>query len=238
MFRFFLSFLICLPLLPMAAQDAISVDELIEKHIAAMGGREAMSKVSSLVMTGSFELPAMGASGTITIYQKAPNKRLAVINIDGFGEIYQGFDGERGFSVSPMGSIDMSGQMLEDAKRDAVFHPELRLKELYPKIEVKGKGKVNGRDAWIVSMTPEKGNPVTAYFDAETFLMVKNSAVRMTDQGEAEIESEFGEFREVAGTGVRAPHLIKQKMPIGEIILRITEIKPNAEIPDSRFAKP
>lgn len=237
MFRFVLSFL-CLPLVPMAAQDTISVDELIGKHVAAMGGREALEKVTSLVMTGTFELPAMGASGSISIYQKAPNKRLAVINIDGFGEIFQGFDGERGFSVSPMGSIDMTGQMLEDAKRDAVMHPELRLKELYPKIEVKGKGKAGDRDAWIVVMTPEKGSPVTAYFDAETFLMLKNSAVRVTDQGEAEIESEFGDFREVPGTGIKAAHLIKQKMPFGEIILRITEIKPNAEIPDSKFARP
>lgn len=237
MFRFVLSFL-CLPVVVMAAQDAISVDELIGKHMAAMGGREALEKVTSLVMTGTFELPAMGASGSITIYQKAPNKRLAVISIDGFGEILQGFDGELGFSVSPMGSIDMTGQMLEDAKRDAVLHPELRLKELYPKIEVKGKGKAGDRDAWIVVMTPEKGNPVTAYFDAETFLMLKNSGVRVTDQGEAEIESEFGDFREVPGTGIKAPHLIRQKMPIGEIILRITEIKPNTEIPGSKFAKP
>lgn len=225
-------------LLAPGAQDAPSVDELVEKHIAAVGGREALSKVSSLVMTGSFELPAMGASGTITIYQKAPNKRLSVINIDGFGEIFQGFDGERGFSISPMGSIDMTGQMLEDAKRDATMHAELHLKELYPKIEVKGKGKAGDRDAWIVVMTPEKGNPVTAYFDAETFLMLKTSGVRVTDQGEAEIESEFGEFREVPGTGMKAPHLIRQKLPVGEIILRITDIKANVDIPDSKFAKP
>jgi hypothetical protein len=221
-----------------AAQDTLSVDELIEKHIAAVGGREALSKVSSVVMTGSFELPAMGASGTITIYQKAPNKRLSVINIDGFGEIFQGFDGERGFSISPMGSIDMTGQMLEDAKRDATMHAELHLKELYPKIEVKGKGKAGDRDAWIVVMTPEKGNPVTAWFDAETFLMLKTSGVRVTDQGEAEIESEFGDFREVPETGMKAPHLIRQKLPVGEVILRITDIKANVDIPDSKFAKP
>ncbi len=222
----------------LAAQDTIAVDELIEKHVAAVGGREALEKVTSTVMTGSFELPAMGATGTITMYAKAPNKRMTVISVDGFGEIYQGFDGERGFSVSPMGSIDMSGQMLEDMKRDALMHPELQLKQIYPKIEVKGKGKASDREAWIVVMTPEKGNPVTAWFEAETFLMVKTSAVRITDQGEAEIETEFGDFREVPGAGIKAPHLIKQKMPVGEIITRITEVKANTDIPDSRFAKP
>lgn len=220
------------------AQDTIAVDELIEKHVAAVGGCEALEKVTSTVMTGSFELPAMGATGTITMYAKAPNKRMTVINIDGFGEIFQGFDGERGFSVSPMGSIDMSGQMLEDMKRDSLLHQELQLKQIYPKIEVKGKGKASDREAWILVMTPEKGNPVTAWFDAETFLMLKTSGVRITDQGEAEIETEFGDYREVPGTGMKAPHLIKQKLPVGEIITRITEIKANADIPDSRFAKP
>lgn len=227
-----------MPAAPSATQDAITADELIEKHIAAVGGREVLEKVTSTVMSGSFELPAMGATGTITIYAKAPNKRMTVINVDGFGEIFQGFDGERGFSVSPMGAIDMSGQMLEDMKRDSLLHPELQWKQIYPKIEIQGKGKAGERDAWIVVMMPEKGSPVTAHFDAETFFMLKTSAVRMTDQGEAEIETEFGDYREVADTGMKAPHLIKQKMPVGEIITRITEIQTNVDIPDSKFAKP
>jgi len=136
-----------------------------------------------------------------------------------------------------MGAMDLSGQMLEDMKRDSVMHPELRLKELYPKIEIKGKGKAGDRDAWIVVMTPETGNPVTAWFDAETFLLIKTSGIRTTEQGEAEVESEFSDFREVPG-GIKAPHLIRQKLPVGEVILRINDVKTNVEIDDSKFARP
>lgn len=221
-----------------SAQDAISVDELIEKHIAATGGRAALEKVQTMVMTGSFELPAMGASGAIAVHAKAPNKRLAVINVDGFGEIFQGFDGERGFSVSPMGSVDFTGQMLEDARRDSMMHPELHWKELYSKIEVKGKGKVGERDAWIVAMTPEKGNPTTAWFDAESFLLLKTSGVRITDQGEAEITTEFSDFREVPGAGVKLAHQMKQVIPVGEIIMRFNDVKVNVDIDDAKFKKP
>jgi hypothetical protein len=224
--------------LPAAAQESITVDQLFEKHIAAIGGREALEKFQSAIMTGSFELPVMGASGSVTVHAKAPNKRLAVINIDGFGEIFQGFDGERGFSVSPMGSIDFSGQMLEDAKRDAVFHQELYWKELYPKIEIRGKEKVGDREAWAVVMTPEKGKPMTAWFDAESFLLLKTSAVRMTDQGEAEITTEFSDYREVPGTGVKMAHQMKQVLPVGEVIMRFKEIQANAAIDDAKFAKP
>ncbi len=232
------AFVLALSGLPLAAQDSISVDEVIQKHIAALGGREALEKVASTVMTGSFELPAMGASGTITVYAKAPNKRLAVINIDGFGEIFQGFNGESGFSVSPMGSVDFTGQMLEDAKRDSLMHPELHWKEIYPKIEIKGKGKVGEREAWIVVMTPEKGNPLTAWFDAESFLLLKTSGVRVTDQGEAEVTTELSDYREVPGTGVKMAHQMKQVIPVGEIIMRFTEIKANADIDDAKFNKP
>lgn len=70
------------------AQVSIALDELIEKHIAAMGGREALERVTSTVMTGSFELPAMRAFGSITIYGKAPNKRMTVIVDDGSTDAY------------------------------------------------------------------------------------------------------------------------------------------------------
>lgn len=223
---------------PAAAQGTVSVDELIEKHIAAVGGREALEKVKTTIMTGSFELPAMGASGTVTVHAKAPNKRLAVINIDGFGEIFQGFDGERGFSVSPMGAVDASGQMLEDMKRDSILHPALQFKQLYPKIEIKGKEQTGGRDAWAVVMTPEKGSPMKAWFDAETFLLLKTSGVRVTDQGEAEITTEFSDFREVPGAGLKMPHQMKQMLPVGEIIMRFNDIKANVDIDDAKFAKP
>lgn len=164
-----------------ATQDTISVDELIEKHIAANGGRAALENFKTMVMTGSFEMPAMGASGAITVHAKTPNNRLAVVNVDGFPEILQGFDGERGFSVSPMGSVDFTGTMLEDARHDSMMHQELHWKELYSKIEVKGKDKVGGGEAWIVAMTPEKGNSTTAWFDAESLFLLKTSGVRVTD---------------------------------------------------------
>ncbi len=221
-----------------AAQNTIAVDDLIEKHIAATGGREALEKVRTMVMSGSFELPAMGASGAINIFAKAPNKRLAVINVDGFGEIFQGFDGERGFSVGPMGSVDFTGQMLEDARRDSMMHPELHWKQMYSKIEIKGKDRVGEREAWVAAMTPEKGNPITAWFDAESFLLLKTSGVRVTDQGEAEVSTEFSDFREVPGTGIKMAHQMKQVIPVGEIIMRFTDVKANVDIDDAKFNKP
>lgn len=221
------------------AQEAAppTVDQILENVVGAVGGKEALEKVSSSVSKGTFELPSMGASGTLTVYAKAPNQRLVVISIDGFGDIFQGFDGTTGWSINPQGSTEMTGQMLEDAKRDSAFHGELRIRELYPKIELKGKEKVGDREAWVLAMTPEKGNPVKTYYDAETYLMLKSTGVRVTDQGEAEVTTEMEDWRTVEG-GIKAPFVIKQKLPIGDLIMKMSEVKTNVEIDDKKFSKP
>jgi hypothetical protein len=46
----------------------------------------------------------------------------------------------------------------------------------------------------------------------------------------------YTDYREV--DGVKTPFQWTQKTPVGEMIIKITEVKTNAEIDDSRFAKP
>jgi zinc protease len=221
------------------AQDAAptTVEQVIERYIAAAGGREAMAKVKSSVSKGTFELQGLGATGTITLYGKAPNLRLTVLSIEGFGEILQGFDGKAGWSVNPQGSMEMSGQMLEEAKRDAVFHGELAWKELFPKSEFKGKEKLGEREAWVVVLTPAAGKPITAYYDAETFLPVKTVSVRATEQGESEVTTETGDYRTVEG-GLKSPFLIRQKLQVGVLVVKLDEVKTNVEIEDKKFSRP
>jgi hypothetical protein len=81
-----------------AAQTA---DEIVEKHLAAIGGRAALSKLTSRVMAGTITVatPAGEFSGPIEIWNQAPNKVRTLINLDlsnvGVGKmtIDQRFDG-------------------------------------------------------------------------------------------------------------------------------------------------
>ena len=66
---------------PTLAQTA---DEIIEKHLAATGGRAALAKLSSRVATGTIALttPVGELKGTIEVSQKKPNKTRTLIKID------------------------------------------------------------------------------------------------------------------------------------------------------------
>jgi hypothetical protein len=212
-----------------------TVDQIMEKSIAATGGREAMKKMSSLVGLGSMDIVAMGATASFAVYTKAPDKRLTVTVVDGYGDISRGYDGKTGWNSEPQnGLVDVAGEELAVLKREAVFNGDLRWKELYPKAEVTGKGKVGERDCWIVKMTPADGRPETRYYDAETYLVAKG--VSNTDAGEVQVE--LSDYRDI-GNGVKNPYMMKLTVPaIGDLVIKFKEWKPNAEIDDARFSKP
>jgi hypothetical protein len=225
------------------AQDApkasITPDEIMDKAIQATGGREALMKLTSLTGTGTMDIVAMGSKATTEMYAKAPDKRLTVTKVEGYGEIKEGYDGKIAWSMEPQnGLVELSGERLAQAKRDSQFNGELRWKELYPKAEVTGKEKVGDRDCWVLKLTPTEGKPVVRYYDAETFLMAKVVVTADTPQGPTEIPVEFSDWKDI-GNGVKGPYTLKITLPgIGDLVTKYTEMKYNVDIDDAKFAKP
>lgn len=216
-----------------------TAEEIIEKGITATGGREAHLKMKSFAAKGSMEIVAMGASASVERYAKAPDKAASLTIVDGYGEIRQGYDGKVGWSSEPQnGLVELSGDMLAQTKREAQFHGELNWKDLYTKAEVTGSDKVNGKDAWIVKLTPKEGKVATRYYDMESGLLVKGLTNMVSPQGEAEIAVEMSDYKD-AGNGVKVPYTLKVTVPgIGDLVTKFKEYTPNAEIDDAKFAKP
>ena len=225
------------PAAPAVTESLPTVDQVLDKYVEALGGKAAIEKATSRVSKGTFELPEMGASGTLTIYAKMPNKSLVVVDVPGFGVIRQAFDGTVAWEDNPQSGVtEKSGAALATAKRDASFRRELELKTQYKQWEIKGKQKVGDQDVYVMTATPEEGAVETWYFDAGTGLLARVDAERETGQGTALIQASFKDYRDVEG--VKTPFRIEQAMPGMTIITKIDEVKQNVDIPDTQFAKP
>jgi hypothetical protein len=221
-----------------AAKPALTAADVIEKSIAASGGRAAMEKVTSTMFTGMMGTSPDEMHSMVTYYAKAPNKRLVVMNLEGVGEIRQGFDGTVGWNQMPgQEASEVTGEFLDEVRREAIFNAPLKWRELYSKAELKGKEKVGEREAYVVVLSPENDKPLTQYYDAETFLLLRQSGMYATPQGQMYIRAELSDYRDIGG-GLKAPFERKQVMPVGEINMRITVLKNNVEIDDAMFAKP
>ncbi len=220
-----------------ATAELPSVDKILAKNIEALGGKAALEKLTSRLAKGSFELPAMGASGTFEAYDKAPNKSGMRIEIAGFGTIVSNFDGTQAWSQDPMSGLrELSGLELAATKLHADYFKELKMKELYKKLEVKGKEKVGSAEAYVVEATPAEGAPEKFYYDAATGLLLRHDAERESPQGKMAIEITFEDYSVV--DGVQVWHTMKQSTPAYAMTMKVTEIKHNVAIDDAKFGKP
>ena len=230
-----------------APARAQSADEIIEKHIAASGGRAAFAKITSRTSIGTLSLttPVGDLKGSIEIYAKKPNKTRTLVKIDatalGGGEIVQDqrFDGTTGYVLdSFQGNRDIEGAQLEGLKNGSFPSPLLNYKEIGQTVTLGEKEKVGGGDAFVLRLTPKSGPATRVYIDATTFMLVKTAATINVPQLGGDIEQvvEFSDFRDV--DGIKLPFKTKSSNPAQTIDITMKTITHNADIDDASFVRP
>lgn len=214
-----------------------TVDEILNKQVTALGGKEALEKISSRIVKGTIEIEGMGLNGPLEIYAKAPNKSATKIDLQGVGKIMNVFDGEKAYALDPQGGLrELSGAEFATAKRNADFYEPLNVKKYFAKMEVKGKEKVGGADAYVVVATPAVGDPEKLYFAVDTGLLVRLDSDNETPQGKMSFETYPSDYKEV--NGVKVAHTLRQVSSAFTAVIKLTEVKNNVSVEDATFAKP
>jgi len=225
-----------------------SVDQIIAKYAAALGGEQAIRKVTSRVITGTQMIPT-GPGGsvpmpaTIERDQKAPNLVVNVYHTSTY-TISDGFDGTRAWSQ------DMSGRVTEPprldqlrAKRDADFYLPLDLKQTYTQMQVRGVARVNDHDAYVVIARPQGDMAERLYFDVQTGLLLRKWSTLPTPAGNAPFQVDYADYRDT-GSGVKFPFLITmnpanaRSEPTSNATIRVTKVQDNAPLDTPKFTKP
>jgi outer membrane lipoprotein-sorting protein len=220
-------------------------DEVVEKHLAALGGRAALAKLASRKSTGTvtFTTPGGDLSGPIEIDLKAPNKSRAHITLDltplgGPGQmvVEQKFDGTVGRATNSMqGDVEITGNQLQNMRNNTFPTPLMTYKESGTKLEVQPKEQVGGRDAVVLLATPKAGPPVRFFLDAETYLIVKAATKTSSPElGDFEQISEPSDYRAV--DGVKVPFVVKTTNPAQTLTIKLDKVEHNVAFDDAIFA--
>ncbi len=228
---------------PASAQTA---DEVIEKCMAALGGRAALAKITSRTMIGTITVatPQGELSGPVEIYAQSPNKSRTLIKLDlaafGAGEmtVDQRFDGNAGYIIDTLqGNRDITGGQLENMRNGAFPTVLLHYKERGITAELAAREKVSGRDAYVLVFTARSGSPTRQYIDAETYLPMKTVVkVEVPQLGEVEQTSELSDYRDV--DGVKVPFAVRAVSSVQSSTIAITRVEHNAPIDPALFSKP
>jgi outer membrane lipoprotein-sorting protein len=233
--------------LPASWAHAQTADEVVEKVLTALGGRAALGKLTSRTATGTISVttPVGDLTGTIELYNKAPNKVRTVVKIDassvGVGQILQDqrFDGTAGYAIDSLnGNRDLTGDQVEIMRSSTFPTPLLRYKEEGARVELLGKEKVGDRDAYVLRFTPKTGPASRQFMDAETYLLVKSVVTVNVPQLGTDIEQtvEMSDYRDV--DGVKVPYRTRSVNQVQSLTITFTKVEHNKAIDDGSFAKP
>ncbi|MCJ7582214.1 MAG: hypothetical protein MUP98_17000 [Candidatus Aminicenantes bacterium] len=182
-----------------------TAEDILEKMIAAQGGRLALEKIQDTVLTGYMEMVQMGLGGSLTTYQKEPNKLRLDATVQGT-VVTQTFDGETGWMTNPMTGMteEMPPVLAEDFGRSALGNDALLNPEKYGiTYTLSGKELLEGKEYFVLSQNFSDGFKAILLIDTKTYFMYKTKTTSINDDGEeVEVETILSDYKNVKGIHV------------------------------------
>lgn len=204
-----LGLLLLVPILAGTAAPPPSAEELVRRHVAAIGGSSRWQTVHSLLVRGS------SSYGSFTWLWKSPD-RMRSEELD---DVYSGkklvtaFDGKTGWTSDPFKGSPAPRRLAAGELRQWQTGFPLRsdLLDLPPagaELKVVGEEKVAGRGAWKLSLRRQGRDEVLLWIDAQSYFLVQRARKLHTPWGGADevVATPFGDYRNVQG--VMIPHSV------------------------------
>ena len=213
-----------------------SARSVLDKHLAAIGGRQAVLSHTSTRATGTISMPATGLNGAVEIYGAHPNRTLLKVSLDGVGEVLEGFDGKHGWSISPMtGPMLLEGRQLDEKRFDSEFHAELRNDNRYVSLTTLERVDFEGRPCYKIRLVRKTGGEDIEFYDVATGLKAGGITTRETQMGTVTgtaVESNYKKFGNLL-----QPTMVKSQIGGLQQVITITAVEYD-NVPASVFELP
>lgn len=228
--------LCCALAAPAAAGDLPAAEDLFARSTAAIGG-DALEEVKNMAAEFSFSMPAMGLATNGESYIERPGKTYSMISLVAMGsaDFESGVNGDIAWQNNPqMGLRLLEGNERRMAIRGGWLDPFAGWKELWETAETVAEESVEGAVCYKVVLTPADGDPMTAWFDKETGLLVQEE-LPVPEMGSS-VVTKFSDYREVSD--VKQAHRIEQEGMMA-FTIEYTDVRYNTDdIPADVFEIP
>jgi outer membrane lipoprotein-sorting protein len=227
------------------ATAAQTADEVIEKHLAALGGRDALMKITSRKATGTMTVQTANGpiSGPVEVYSKAPNKArlfvvldLAPLGMNDKMTLDQKFDGTTAWQLNTLqGDKQITGNQLDNMKSSVFPSALLNYKANGMTVELLPSETVGGTSYVMLKLTPKMGSALKVFLDPQTYLAARTTAtVNSPDMGgNVESVSEVSDYRTVDGVKVAFKTVQTAGPQVVTIVL--DKVEHNTPIDDAIF---
>ena len=211
--------------------------DLVARYVAAIGGRDAVMRHSSIRSTGTFEMPAAGVKGRMVLVQAKPDRMAMTMTVPGMGEIVTAYDGTAGWSVNPMqGPRLLEGKELDQMREEAGFANVLRSSESIRAMETVEKTEMGGQPCYKVRVTYKSGRESHDCYSPETGLLVGMNSKQDSPMGSVEVVTLVSDWKEFGG--LKSATRLRQQMLGQEQIMTLDTIEFDGTADAAAFEPP
>ncbi len=222
--------------------NAQTVDEIVQKHIDALGGRDKLKAVNSIKMT--IKGRAQGFEFPVEMLSKKNGSMKTVTTIQNM-KMIQAYDanGKTGWYINPMMGDKKPQKMNEDQvlqlqeQGGKMESDLLDYKEKGFTAEYLGKEDMDGEEVYLIRLTKKNGNITYYYIDVLSNLILKEKTKAKMKDKEFEAETYYSNYQTVDGITAAASI---ENMSGGVLAFQITveKIEYNLQLDDKEFVMP
>ena len=227
-------FLLVLAAIATSSMYAQTVDEVISKHVDALGGKEKLSQVKSLYSENSMEV--MGNSAPQKEYLIEGKGFKSELDFNGIS-IVQCFTDKSAWTINPM-----AGGSEAQAVPDAIYKsgkPQIYLGGALVDYTAKGyKAELIGKDGgnFKIKVTGD-GNETYYFIDAATYLLNK-SIIKSEVMGQTvDVTTTYSDYKKT-DFGIMYPYAKNIDMGMLQLAQKVEKVEVNKTIDPKIFDMP
>jgi hypothetical protein len=216
---------------------AMTVDDVIAKHVQAHGGKEAWGAIRTMKVTGSYT--AFSKISPFTMHRMRDRKYHLDHVLDD-RRVIIGYDGETGWWDNPWrqaGVRVITGPDLAVLVRDVEFETPLFDHESEGhRAKLLGTVDLEGVETLGIELTRADDSVETWYLDPETFLAVGRDAPGSDFGRPTPRRTFFDDYRAIHGAMI--PHFSETQWYTRDRVMVIEAIETNLDVDDALFDMP
>ncbi len=204
---------------------AQSLDDVISKHLNALGGADNMRKISSLIMKGN-----INQGGTkIPIIITAINKKAFKVEFTFNGMTgYQVLTDTAGFGFNPFAGQTKAEPITQDEVKKSqdqldILDEFLDYKDKGTTLEDLGTDDVEGTECYKIKLTLKGGKEKTLYLSKENYLTIRATEKNEINGKEMESTTDYSNYKKTGD--VLMPYALNSSLQ-GQIEIDTIDVNP------------
>ena len=211
---------------------AQTVEEIVTKHIEAIGGAAAWKKINSLYYEGKITVQGAEVNVTLTALNgKGVRQNISFMGMTG----YQIVTPTAGWNFMPFQGQATPEAMTADELKQSADDLDVQGKLIDYKskghtVEYLGKDDVEGTECFKLKITSKAGNVETVFIDPKSYYIVRSVAKKTANGQESDVQTDLSNFQKLP-EGIVVPFSIK--LSEGELVISKAEV--NKQVDESTF---